>query len=324
MSTMESPHELPQQMKALRAHARGGPEQLVYEEGPTPAAPRGTDVLVRVAAAAVTFDELTWPDTWESRGEDRTPIIPSHEFAGTVVAIGPAVEGFSAGDEVFGLVPFDRDGAAAEYVLVPASCIAVRPSSVSAIEAAAAVLPALTAQEALDEQLNVAAGQRLLVRGGTGGVGAFVVQLARRLGIEVTATVRSASSRTRAVQLGAAAVLVGDDAASVPAAGFDAAIDAVGAGTPEWLYRAVRPGGRVVLLQEPPVAELAQQYGVDARFFVVGAGRSSLQRLADLLSGGGLEVAVAATYPLADGRHAYADRGHAGRPGKTVIDLTRA
>jgi NADPH:quinone reductase-like Zn-dependent oxidoreductase len=321
MSTMPSGHTLPHQMKALRAHKRGGPEQLVYEDAPTPAAPREADVLVRVAAAAVTFDELTWPDTWEHQGVERTPIVPSHEFAGTVVAIGPDAEGFTPGDEVFGLVPFDRDGAAAEYALVPASSIAVRPFNVSAIQAAAAVLPALTALEALEQQLNLSAGQRLLVRGGTGGVGAFLVQLARQMGIEATATVRSAASRERALQLGAADVLVGDDADSIPVASFDGAVDAAGAGTPEWLYRAVRPTGRVVMLQEPPVAELTQKYQVDARFFVVSASQSALQRLGRMLSAGDLEVAVAATYPLEEGRHAYADRGHGGRPGKTVLDL---
>ena len=131
MSTTQAPSTLPHQMKALRAHKRGGPEQLVYEDAPTPAAPREAEVLVRVAAAAITFDELTWPDTWESQGADRTPIIPSHEFAGTVIATGPDVEGFTPGDEVFGLIPFDRDGAAAEYALVPASSIASAASNVN-------------------------------------------------------------------------------------------------------------------------------------------------------------------------------------------------
>jgi NADPH:quinone reductase-like Zn-dependent oxidoreductase len=321
MTTTDSRQSLPLQMKALRAHTRGGPEQLVYEDAPTPAAPQGDDVLVRVAAAAITFDELTWPETWESGGVDRTPTTPSHEFAGTVFATGPDAHGFSVSDEVFGLVPFNRNGAAAEYVLVPASGVASKPAGVTAVTAAAAVLPALTAMEALDEQLRLAAGQRLLVRGGTGGVGAFVVQLAHRLGIEVTAAVRSAASVERAERLGATAVLVGDEAAEVTSAGFDASIDAAGAGSPEWLYRAVRPGGRVVMLQEPPQAELAERFGVDARFFVVAARSASLTRLGELLATGALEVAVAQTFALADGRQAYESRGSAARPGKTVLDV---
>ena len=76
-------------MMALRAHARGGPEQLVYEEAPTPV-PGPGEALVEVRAAAITFAELTWDLTWTTKdGRDRTPIIPSHEVSGTVVGLGP-------------------------------------------------------------------------------------------------------------------------------------------------------------------------------------------------------------------------------------------
>jgi NADPH:quinone reductase-like Zn-dependent oxidoreductase len=310
-------------MKALRAHARGGPEQLVYEDAPVPGDPAGEDVLIRVAAAAITFDELTWPETWEREGVDRTPIIPSHEFAGTVVSVGPDATGIAPGDPVFGLVPFDRDGAAAEYTLVPASSVARMPDGVSAATAAAAVLPALTAMEALDQHLRIGGGDRLLIRGGTGGVGAFVVQLARQRGIEVTATVRSAAAAEYAKRLGAAAALVGDETDDIPAASFDAAIDTVGAGTPEWLYSAVRRDGRVITLQEPPSAELAAASGVDAQFFVVSADSAALARLAELLAEGRIEVAIAAAYDLADGASAYASRGSAAAPGKTVLRVAQ-
>jgi NADPH:quinone reductase-like Zn-dependent oxidoreductase len=309
------------QMKALRAHARGGPEQLIYEDAPVPEAPTGSDVTVRVNAAAITFDELTWDETWESGGVDRTPIIPSHEVSGVVAAIGPEVHGLAVGDEVFGLVPFDRDGAAAEYVRTPASSLAPKPEGVPAVVAAAAALPALTAMEALDEHLGLAAGQRLLVRGGSGAVGSFLIQFAHRMGIEVTATVRSSSAAEYAKRLGADNVLVADEPEAIEAATFDAAIDSVGAGTPAWLYRAVRPAGRVITLQEPPDADLAAAAGVDAQFFVVDADTYALRRLGTLLATGEIDVAVADTFPLSDGRAAYESRGLATAPGKTVITL---
>jgi hypothetical protein len=105
-------------MMALRAHTQGGPEVLVYESAPRPT-PGNDEVLIAVHAAAITFAELTWPETWASGGVDRTPVIPSHEFSGVVAEVGDGVTGLSTGDEVYGLVPFDRDGAAAEYVSVP-------------------------------------------------------------------------------------------------------------------------------------------------------------------------------------------------------------
>src|SRR3954454_14043908 len=110
-------------MMALRAHTEGGPDVLVYESVPRPT-PGDGEVLVAVHAAAITFDELTWPETWAVGGVDRTPVILSHEFSGVVVEVGDGVARLSVGDEVYGLIPFDRDGAAAEYVSVPVTSVA--------------------------------------------------------------------------------------------------------------------------------------------------------------------------------------------------------
>lgn len=309
-------------MMALRAHHRGGPEQLVYEEAPRPV-PGPGEISVAVKAAAITFDELTWAETWESGGVDRTPTIPSHEFAGVVAELGPDVTGFAVGDSVLGLVPFDRDGAAAEYVVVPASSAALKDPSVPDVEAAASVLPALTAWEALDEQAQVKAGQRVLVRGGTGGVGAFVTQFAHTMGSEVTVTVRSAANAAYAQTLGADRVVVtGADAGVEERGAFDVAIDAVGDELPEWVYAAVRRGGKVLVLQQPPSEKLAAEYGITALFFVVSVESARLQELADLLAASRVEVGVAQTFPLSEGRAAY-ESGSAPkpRPGKTVITV---
>ncbi|SBS76047.1 Zn-dependent oxidoreductase, NADPH:quinone reductase [uncultured Mycobacterium sp.] len=112
-------------MTALRAHRRGGPEVLVVERAPVPV-PASAEVLIEVHAAAITFDELTWDETWTRDGVDRTPTIPSHEVSGVVSATGPGVTDIAVGDQVYGLIPFDRDGAAAEYAAVPADCLAAR------------------------------------------------------------------------------------------------------------------------------------------------------------------------------------------------------
>lgn len=324
---MQAPNRLgglPRQMKALRAHARGGPEQLRYEVAPAPSPPDGSDVCVRVTAAAITFDELTWPETWESDGVDRTPTIPSHEFAGVVAAVGPEADNLKIGDEVFGLVPFDHNGAAAEYVLVPAARLARKPKNVPDVEAAAAVLPALTASEALTRHARLAAGQRLLIRGGTGAVGSFLTQFAHHSGIVVTSTVRSEKAIERAKQLGAREVLVGDEASNIPAGTFDVMVDAAGAGTPEWAYRAVRPGGRLLTLQEPPDATLAQNSHIQAMFFIVSPRKGDLERVAERLATGEVDVAVADIYPLAEGRAAYASRGQTHAAGKTVLRVADA
>jgi NADPH:quinone reductase-like Zn-dependent oxidoreductase len=306
-------------MMALRAHARGGPEVLVYEPAPWPT-PGAGDVLISVDAAAITFDELSWPETWVVGGVDRTPVIPSHEFSGVVVALGAGVAGLSVGDEVYGLVPFDRDGAAAEYVSVPATSVAIRPRTVSHVVAAAAVLPALTAWEALVDHAMVRPGQRVLVHGGAGGVGSFAIQLATALGASVAATAH-ARDVDYVLALGAERVINSDeDSLDAEAGVFDVVIDAVGRDIPEALFAALRRGGRLVALQEPPSEEMADKHGVTAVFFIVAADRDRLARLAAMIDAGKLKVAVAATFPLAEGRAAYESGAFPRpRPGKTVL-----
>jgi NADPH:quinone reductase-like Zn-dependent oxidoreductase len=307
-------------MMALRAHERGGPERLVFEEAPRPV-PGPDEICVAVRAAAITFAELTWPETWEADGIDRTPVIPSHEFSGVVSEVGPGVVDLAVGDSVFGIAPFNRDGAAAEFVVVPSLSVARKDATVSDVDAAAAVLPALTAWEALRDQAHVAAGQHLLIRGGTGAVGAFLTQFAHVMGAEVTVTVNSASAEARARRLGADHVVV--TTAPFEAhdlQGFDVAIDAVGDDVPEWMYASVRPGGQLIVLQEPPSQELADKYGVSAIFFVVSTRRERLGELATLIAAGQVEVAIAQTFPLSAGKAAY-ESGSLPKPGpgKTVI-----
>src|SRR3984957_107344 len=105
-------------MTALRAHRQGGPEVLVVERAPVPV-PAADEVLVAVHAGAITFDELKWPQTWIRDGLSRTPVIPSHEVSGVVAGTGSGVTDFAIGDPVCGLIGFERDGAAADFVAVP-------------------------------------------------------------------------------------------------------------------------------------------------------------------------------------------------------------
>ncbi len=144
-------------------------------------------------AAAITFAELTWDLEWTARdGADRTPVIPSHEMSGTVAGLrGRRRPCLAVGDGAAGLVDFDRDGAAADYVVVPAASLAAKPPSVSHVQAATLPLAALTAWQALADHAALHPGEQVLVQGGAGGVGIFAVQLAAILGGHVTATGRN-------------------------------------------------------------------------------------------------------------------------------------
>jgi len=149
---------------AVRLHDDG----LRVEEIETPS-PGPGEALVRLHAAAITRDELEWP-------VDRLPAIPSYELSGVVV---------DGGDEVYALTPFDRDGVAAEYAVVPTDVLAPKPSRLSHVEAAALPMGGLTAWQALFVHGRLARGERLLVTGASGGVGHIAVQLARHAGAEI-------------------------------------------------------------------------------------------------------------------------------------------
>jgi NADPH:quinone reductase-like Zn-dependent oxidoreductase len=148
-------------MKSLRLHTDG----LRLEEIARPE-PGADEVLVRVHAAAITRDELTWPT-------DRLPATPSYELAGVVE---------STGVEVIALTPFDRDGVAAEWAVVPSTVLAPRPPGLSDEEAAALAMPGLSAWQGMVVHGGLTAGQRVLVTGPNGGVGHVAVQLAQKLG----------------------------------------------------------------------------------------------------------------------------------------------
>ena len=162
---------VPATMWAIRAHPA-----LTYEEVETPR-PGPGEALVRVHAAAITRDELEWP-------ADRLPAIPSYELSGVVVA----GEGAKPGEEVYALADFGRDGAAAEYAVVPGELLAPRPLGLTHVESAAIPLAGLSAWQGLFDHGRLAAGERTLIHGAAGGVGSFAVQLARARGAHVIGT----------------------------------------------------------------------------------------------------------------------------------------
>ena len=300
-------------MRAIRAHRRGGAEQLHLEQAPKPV-PEDDEVLVEVHAAAITYDELLWDESWTRAGQDRTPIIPSHEVSGTVAAVGRAVADLAVGDDVYGLIEFDRDGAAAEYVSVPAADLARKPASVDHVHAAALPLAALTAWQALVDRANLRPGESVLVLGGAGGVGAYVVQLARHFGAAVGATVSTADAVEYVQALGASDVFVRAATGTV-----DVVIDTVGGPALSAAYAQVRDGGRLITLSAPPAPELRQGRDVHDEFFIVRPDRAELEQLASLVDQGALKALVGETFALADAAAAYADRGQHGGPGKTVL-----
>jgi NADPH:quinone reductase-like Zn-dependent oxidoreductase len=305
-------------MMALRAHARGGPEQLRYEEAPVPV-PRTGEVLVAVHAAGITFAELTWDLSWTTRdGADRTPTIPAHEMSGTVAAVGAGVSGLAAGDPVLGLIDFDRDGAAAEFVAMPTANLAAKPPSLSYTDAAALPLAGMTAWQALVDHADLKPGEQVLVQGGSGAVGSFAVQLAAILGGHVTATGRSGNGDlVRA--LGAGRYCSLDELRSPAQGQFDVVIDTVGGAVLDSSYGLLRAGGRLVTLSAPPDQHKASRHHIHAMFFIVEPDPAALAGLAERASTTSLRPVISQEFPLPEGRQAYESGRQRRPPGKSLL-----
>jgi NADPH:quinone reductase-like Zn-dependent oxidoreductase len=311
-------------MKAVRAHRRGGPEQLVFEVAPRPEPARG-EVLVAVHAASITPDELTWPATWTDRadpgGQDRTPIVPSHELSGVVAKLGPAVTEVDVGDEVYGLIPFVRDGAAAEFVSVPAEVLAAKPVSIDHDTAASIPLAALTAWQALVDHAALRADQHVLIHGAAGGVGSFAVQIAAHLGARVTATARE-GDRAFVRGLGAADVVDYEhDRFEDHVEGVDVVLDPVGGLTQARSWSVLRPGGVLVSVAVPPEPDEAAQHRARGEYFVVEPDRGQLEAIAELVDSGRITPIVDRVVPFADTRAAYENLRSEHRQGKVVLHI---
>ena len=187
---------VPKTMQALRLHPDS---TLHYEAAPVPG-PSSTQILVRVSATAITRSELTWGATLS-----RPLAIPGHDVSGAVV-LAPSSSKFKPGDEVFGLLAFNCNGAAAEYAIALEEELCLKPRSLSHEQAAAVPLSALTAWQALFEHGALKAGTRLLVTAAAGGVGSIAVQLAKSKGAYVIGTC-SAKNADSMRQLGVDMVL---------------------------------------------------------------------------------------------------------------------
>src|SRR5262245_59669659 len=276
-------------MTAVRLHSGPDGPHLEVEQIPVPT-PEPGEVLVRVHAAAITRDELEWP-------VDRLPAIPSYEASGVVSAVGSDAAGFEAGDEVYALTPFDRDGAAAEYQAVPADVLATKPATLSHVEAAAVPMPALSAWQGLFDHGHLGAGQRVLILGARGGVGHVARQLAEDH--EAVVVVEPFESSLEPVEL---------------------VFDTIGGDALARSAEVVRPGGRIVSIAEES-SELERD-DVTALYFVVEQSRDQLAELTRLIDAGKIRPEVDSVFPLADARAAFARVHERGKRGKVVLEIS--
>jgi len=308
-------------MKAIRLHVQGGPEKVVFEDAPQPTL-RAGDALVRVLASGLTRGELTWGPTYtDEQGNSRVPTIPGHELCGVIEAVAQGVLGVVAGETVYGLTSFFRDGTAAEYVAVTAADLAPKPESIDAVQAASVPLSALTAWQALFDHANLQPGQKILIHGAAGGVGIFAVQMARWRGAHVFVTA-AGDSADLLKGLGAERVIdYRSQAFEKEVSNVDVVLDSIGGDTQARSWQVLKRGGVLVSIAGESIGQPSPELGVKGIFFIVRPSRRQLMEIGGLIDGGSIRTVVGNVFPLAEARQAFELLSEPGRQGKIVLKV---
>lgn len=242
-------------MRIATLHGFGGPEVLILDEAPSPqAGPQ--DIVIQVSAAGVNRADLLQREGLYPSPPGAPP-WPGLEVAGVVAAVGADVSSWRVGDEVCALLP---GGGYADQVAVDAGLALPIPAGLTMVEAAGLVEAACTVWSNL-QAADARAGERVLVHGGSGGVGHLAIQIAAALGMEVWATAGGPERAARCAALGARAIdYRADDFVSImtDAGGADVILDVVGGAYLGRNLDALATGGRLVVigLQRGARAEL--------------------------------------------------------------------
>jgi NADPH:quinone reductase-like Zn-dependent oxidoreductase len=307
-----APHPVPATMRAIVQERYGSADDLHLTQVAVPQ-PADGEVLVKVHAAGL--DRGTWhlmtgkPYAMRLALGVRGPKnpVPGLDVAGTVVAVGPAVTRFSAGDEVFGI----SKGSFAEYAVARADKLARKPVNLTFEQAAVVPVSGLTAQRAVIDVGRVESGQQVLVIGASGGVGSYAVQLATAAGAIVTGVASSAKADL-VRSLGAAHVLdyTSDDFAD-GSHRYDLIIDIAGNPSLSRLRRALTPKGTAVLTggeeggnltggldRQVRAMILSRFVGQRLTGFVPNERGSDLERLTEVIEAGHVTPSIDRTYSL--------------------------
>jgi NADPH:quinone reductase len=315
-------------MKAVICSAYGGTETLEQRDVDTPT-PGPGEVLTRVIATSInpvdTQARRGWFPDWFP-----VPCILGLDVSGVVEAVGPGVERFKVGDEVFYMASLGTSGTSAEYHVAREELIAAKPKNLSHTEAAAVPLAGQTAWDALYAKGRLRAGESCLIHAGAGGVGHFAVQFAKAAGCHVFATCRGAN-RDFVESLGADRAIdyAAEDYRSVVmdetgGAGVDLVLESIGQDFIEQAFGVLKPGGRVVSIhiQEQPQSLFAGFLkNASLHLIALQPTGAILGDLATMIERGQVAPHLEATFSLAEISAAHERVEAGGVRGKVVVEI---
>ncbi|HEX6418373.1 MAG TPA: zinc-binding dehydrogenase [Acidimicrobiales bacterium] len=304
---------------------------LAWRERPDPEPGTG-ELLLRVRAAGVCRGDLMQRDgAYPPPPGTTSPELPGLEVAGEVLATGPGVRRFAAGDRVMAVV---TGAGQAELAVVPELVAMPVPEGVTWPQAGGFPENYTTAHDALFTQCGLAMGERVCVHGAAGGVGTAAVELAAAAGCEVVATVRNPAAHAGVAALGGDAVTVVDPEAFTGHGPFDVVLELVGAPNIDADLRVLATGGRIAVIGVAAGfrAEVNLLALMGARGRIHGStlrarpledkaavARRVERHVLPLLARGDVSVPIDATFPMAEATSAYERFAAGGKLGKIVL-----
>jgi NADPH:quinone reductase-like Zn-dependent oxidoreductase len=306
-------------MKAVVVHEYGGPEVLKYEDVPRPE-PKENEVLVRVIATGVNpVDALIRDGKYAKFFGTKLPLIPGYDIAGTVEKAGAKITKLKAGDSIYAYLMWG--GGYAEYAVATEGEAAIKPKSLTYVEAAAVPLAALTAWQALVDVAKLSPGQTVLIHGGSGGVGSFAIQIAKARGAKVTATA-STPNQDLLKALGA------DVAVDYTKAKFedvaknvDVVLDSVGKDTLARSYGVVKKGGFIATLVATPDQAELEKHGIRGASISVKPNADELAEITKLIDEKKIKPIVSQVLPLTEAVKAQQQAATHHTRGKIVLQV---
>jgi NADPH:quinone reductase len=312
---------IPDMMLAAALERGGGPEVLQSDQLPVPK-PKAGEVLIAMRAAGVGVWEA---DARRNPPQDaRFPLVLGTEGSGVIAAVGSDVRAVKVGDAVYGEI----NASYAQFATALEHKIARIPRGLNFAEAAALGVSGLSALQGVEDVLRIKRGETLIIHGAAGAVGTFAIQLAKRRGAKVLATATNDAGMALVTRLGADAAVngrTGDIAAAaklLSPRGMDAVLGLAGGDALEHCIGTLRKdgAGRIAYLYgvEP---QPRSRFGVTSTVYSYTANPQKFASLNDAVQKSGLEVVVAAEYPLDEAAAAHQRLEHGGLLGKVVLRI---
>ena len=320
-------------MQAIQITQTGGAEVLQLRELPTPTPGHG-EALIRIEACGVNFIDIYLR---EGRYPSQLPFIPGQEAAGVITALGQGVTAFQVGDRVAWC---GMRGTYAQFAVAPVTQLIAIPDGVSTQQAAAAMLQGMTAHYLAHSTYAIQPGDAVLIHAGAGGVGLLLIQMAKRLGARVFATVSTQEKAALAHGAGADETILytqEDFTAKIReftnGAGLPVVYDSVGKTTFDGSLSCLRPRGILVLYGGAsgavPPFDLIQLSTRGSLYITrptlnayIATREELMQRAGDVLgwvADGSLKLRLEHNYPLAEAAQAHRDLEGRRTTGKLLL-----